>query len=186
MILGRFLKTLCPFPVTCVFYPGNVSSPKCSAIVSFILVFVSSSMCDNLLSLTYQAITKCLPFMVLFDMHLSYILTTNPCYFRVFLYRSYNHNADYIQPYKYFSGPNYSTVKHFLHAHSSYVLDSPLTWCPQIHLQFLIWWIFLLVYHHWGMLQGHLKCPSLSLSVRQWWYWLVGLPNIWLARIRLP
>ena len=27
-------------------------------------------------------------------------------------------------------------LRHFPHAHSSYVLDSPCIWCPQIHLQF--------------------------------------------------
>ena len=43
---------------------------------------------------------------------------------------------------------------HFLHTHSYYIMDSPRTWCIQMHLQFLIWWIFLLVYQCWDMLLG--------------------------------
>ena len=46
--------------------------------------------------------------MVLFAMHPSYGLTTNPCGFRIFVYRSHHNGADSIQPHKYFNSRRYN------------------------------------------------------------------------------
>ena len=116
---------------------------------------------------TCQAIMHCLPSMVLFVVHRSYRLTTDPYDFIVFTYRSYHNIAESIQPYTTFNSLKYSTSTPFTICTFPYVLGSPLTWCPKIHLQYLIWWIYLLSCQNWGILQGHKKCPRF-LHVSQW------------------
>ena len=70
-------------------------------------------MCDTLLLSTYQAIVHCLPYTVLLSMYLSYVLTINPCDFRLFVYRSYHNSADSMQTYKYSNSCGYSTFTKF-------------------------------------------------------------------------
>ena len=74
------------------------------------------------------------------SMHLSYGLNTKPCDFRAFVYRPYNNIAEYIQPYKDLNRLRCSTFIPFSIHTFFYVLGSPWTWCPQIHLQLSIWW----------------------------------------------
>ena len=163
-----------------------VSSPKFSDMASIILVFAFSSTCDNSFSSTYQAILHCLKYVVLFSVHISYGLTTKPCYFRVFAYRSYHNIADYMQPYKYFSSNRYSTFAPFStrafllwSGFNSHMISTNL---PSI-FNILT---FLLAYHHWSMIQGHQKRPRLFPCVLQWWDWWIHPPKKHLARIRLP
>ena len=68
----RFQKNTCPFPEIYVFLSCYGEFAKFSAIVSTILVSTSSSMCNTLLSSTYQYIVHWFPSMMLFTMHLSY------------------------------------------------------------------------------------------------------------------
>ena len=68
----------------------------------------------------------CLLCMVLFDMNLSYGLTTDQCDFRVFMYRSYHDYANSIPPYKAFNSRRYITFTPFSHAHLPYFMGSPL------------------------------------------------------------
>ena len=62
---------------------------------------------------TYHAIVNFLYLMVIFMMHLSYVLIRNPCDFRVFEYRSYHIIEDSIHPYKVFGSRWYSTFTPF-------------------------------------------------------------------------
>ena len=55
--------------------------------------------------------------------------------------------------------------RHFIFTNVSYVLGSPRTLCPNIHLQYWIWLFSLVACQHWGMLQGHQKFPRLLLCL---------------------
>ena len=90
-----------------------LSSPIFSAMALIILVFMCSSKRDNLFLSTCEAIINSLPYTVMFDIHLSYGLTTNPCDLRVFTYRSYHNITDYMQPYTYFNSLRYNTFTPF-------------------------------------------------------------------------
>ena len=114
-------RSLCFFPI------DTVSSPKFADIASMVLEFTCSSMRDTLFLSNYQAIVQCLPSTVIFFMHLSYGLITNPYYLGVFVYRSYHNSAESMQPYKYFNSFSYSTFPPFPCAHFSYVQVSPST-----------------------------------------------------------
>ena len=138
-----------PFPKNSISVPRNlcffldtVSSPQYSSIVTIILVFTSSSKWDTLLSSTYQATVNCLPSMVLFNMHLWYGLTTNPCYFIVFVYRSYHNNVDSMQIYITFNSHRYSILTPFstctlflCYGFTSHMMSTN-------SYSILIWWIF--------------------------------------------
>ena len=76
-------------------------------------MFNSSSSFDILLLSTYHDIVYCLYLMVVFSMHLSYGLIRNPCYFRVFEYRSHHISAYSMHPYRYFRRRRYSTFNPF-------------------------------------------------------------------------
>ena len=65
-------RNLCFLPLDTVMLPNVL------AIVSIILVFTLSSTYDDLLSSTYHDILHFLPLMVLFSIHISYVLTSNP------------------------------------------------------------------------------------------------------------
>ena len=100
-------RNLCFFPL------DNDKLPKCSAILSIIFVFTSSSMCYTLLSSTYHYFAYHLTLMVLFSMHLSYGLTSNPGDSIFFEYRSYHSIIDYMHPYRSLRSCRYSTFTPF-------------------------------------------------------------------------
>ena len=148
-ILSHFLKKSKSIPrYLCFPHIDTVSSPKRSVIASIILVLAYLSMCDTLLPSTYQAIVHCLPYMVMFAMHLSYGLNTNPRNFRVFAYRSYQNSADSMQPYKYFNSLRYSTFTEFP-IHTFFLccgfISNMISTNPPSNLK---WRIFLLAYQH--------------------------------------
>ena len=95
------------------FPPDTVSSPKCSTIASIVLVFMCPATCGTFLLSTQKYTVHCLSYMVLFDIHLSYGLTANPCDFIVFSYRSYHNSADFIRPFNALSGIKYSSFTPF-------------------------------------------------------------------------
>ena len=64
-----------------------------------------------------------------------------------------------------------------LHTHFSCVWGSPYTWYPQIRLQSLVIWTYLLVCKRWSMPQGHQKYPHLLFLVNQLWHLWTGLPD---------
>ena len=135
---------------------------------------------------TYQAIVQCFPSMLLFAMHLSYVLTMNPFDFRVFMYRLYHNSADSMQAYKYWIGCRYSTFMPFS-AHTFllyYGFSSHMMYtnAPSIfNMMNFSSGVSVLRYA-----PGRLKIPRLSLYVRQWWDFWIGLPNIFQARMLLP
>ena len=93
----------------CFFHLDTVRLPKRLVVLSIKFIFTSSSTCHILLSSTYHAIVHCLSLMMIFYIHLSYVLTRNPCDFRLFEYRSYHSSVDSIHPYRASISFRYST-----------------------------------------------------------------------------
>ena len=76
----------------------TASSPKCSVTLSMISVTTFESMCDILLSSTWNTTVHCFSLTILFATHVSYGLISKPMPFRVFTYKLYHNIADSMHP----------------------------------------------------------------------------------------